>query len=237
MIFMGRKRAAAPGGTVGPLVSFDGANDYVTGIAGLGATPTLTVAGRVVWDGDPGTLSTVLAFDAAAMRIVDSINPRQIQLELIDGAFGTIVDAQYTHTWADNEVMAFVLAVDVAAGLAGGKSVSLYINGAERISSTTTGANLELNFGGAPGFSLMGLDDGTRLVTGETNGLWVSQSAVDPQSHYSSFFNGSDQWQGLSTAGTINGVTPDFWQNGNVAAWNSGSDNNSVAYTMNGAVT
>lgn len=236
MIFISKKSAAAapPGGSVGPLVTFDGTSDYITGISGLTTSSTLTVAGRLVFNGNPVALDTVFSFFYSGMRFSDATNPRQVQLDILNSGFSSIVNAEDGTTWDDTDTMAFVVAIDLAGGLSGSKSVSMYINGSEVISSTTTGGTLAFN--SDEPFTLMGINSGGRLVSADTNGFWVSTSAVDPQSYYSDFFDGSHQWQALSNAGTVQGVTPEFWQNGDATAWNSGSDNNSNSYTMNGSV-
>lgn len=235
---LGRTRAPAaavtsPGGSVGPLVAFDGTNDYITGISGMTSSNTLTVAGRVVLDGAPNPTDTIFAFTYGGVRFSNAVGLRQVQL-VINSSTVLIVDAEDGTTWNDNDVLSFVVCVDTAGGLSGGKSASMYINGSEVISSTTIGGTLVFN--NEDPFTLMGVASGARLMQAETNGFWVSTSAVDPQSYYSDFFDGSHQWQALSSAGTVQGITPEFWQNGDVTAWNSGSDNNSNSYTMNGAV-
>ena len=235
-----RGRARAPvaaigGGGVGPLVSFDGTTNYINGFAQANSS-TLTIAGRIVLDGNPAPLDSIFGFYYGAMRFSSAIGTRQIQLNLINSGFTTIVDAEDGVTWSDGDVLSFVVAIDLGGGLSGSKSVSCYINGSEAISSTTSGGTLALN--SDEPLSLMGIDGGIRYVQAESNGFWLSRTAVDPQSYWSSFFDGSNQWQAsIPTNGTIEGATPFFWQNGNATAWNSGSDNNSNGYTMNGTVT
>lgn len=223
------------------LVRFDGTNDYVNGFGlGTGAngnSPTLTVAGRVVWNGEPGIGDALVNFYGGGLWV--SFDQRQLQLIINpDGYVPQIVPftiASGTQQ-VDGGSVAFVLAIDVTGGLAGSKSVSLYVDGVEVISSTTTSGDLALDAASDFPLAIMGEDGGGRLCSGDTDGFWISTSAVDPQTHWSSFFNGANEWQSLPANGAISGVTPDFWQNGDATAWNSGADQNGNSYTMSGAV-
>lgn len=207
----------------------------ISGIAGFGSTSTLTIAGRVVFDlGSISSLDTIFGFFYGGFRITN-VATRTMQLELLHDGYGTIVDGSYASSWdAGSGVMAFVLAIDTTAGLAGGNSVRLYINGSEAVTSTTTGIALSLDTENP--LELMASGGGDRFFPGQSNGFWMSTSVLDPNTNWSNFFDGSNQWQSLPANGVISGVTPGFWQNGDAANWNSGTDNNGNSYTMNGAV-
>jgi len=53
-------------------------------------------------------------------------------------------------------------------------------------------------------------------------GVWAADSPIDAETYYSTFFDGGGVWQsGPFGGGSVGGVTPDFIETGNAAAWNA----------------
>lgn len=233
---------AAPSGTIGPLVSFDGTNDYLSGFGNagggsFGTTSTFTVAGRFIPNGDMGVLDGILTFFGAGLRHL--VNG-DLVIQVFDVGFVEIIpETTLDLNLFDNDVIAFMLAIDTSGGMSGGRSAVLYVNGVQQYSGSVTGGNLVLNDdpGGESRLQYLA-NNGANLLSAETNGLWFSTSeAIDPVAEWTNWFDGLNEFQPIAANGVVNGHTPFFWQNGDAAAWNSGLDNNGVAYTMNGSVT
>lgn len=230
MIFLSKKPAAGGGGTIGPLVNITGATDYTSAHTGITNGTGFTIAMRWLYDSSPSGFPTMFGFDFGLIGC--NANGSLFQNWLGSFTSGAALGNSTPHC--------MVFSIDTTNGLPGGRWMSCYINGVDYMSDTTTQSSQTLTMtGGSEPIKIFNNGAGTGAGTLEldTNGVWFVDQAMDPAANYSNFFDGSDQFQALPTNGVVNGVTPTFWQNGNAAAWNSGSDNNSNSYTMNGTVT
>lgn len=220
MIFLGKKAAGGSPPVGLNVVNFDGANDYISGLT---------------WSsGDEFTAAICIEFD------VNTGNQT-----LIEGPFSFYTFSENLAFYNDDigfsqwslptagTRLAIMLAVDFAGGMTGGRTMSCYVNGSEVFSSTSTSA---LTMSGPVGlFNDLSVQyfDGNAVE----QGWWHKGTALDPATYYSSFFDGSNDPQTLASNGAVGGVTPDLFIKGDATAWNSGTDENSNSYTMNGAVT
>lgn len=222
MIPRGRFAPAAGGGTIGTLVNFEvqtgGHTNFVNGTG-------FTLAVRWIDGVAPAGFPAMFDFAWSACG-------RENNGGLFQNFLGTFTSGGAL-TVGNPHCMVF--AIDTTNGLPGGRCISVYVDGSDYMSDTTTQSSQTLFFDDAD--HPLSFGEGAATVQLDTNGVWMTDQAMDPAAVYSLFFDGSEQFQPLPTNGVVNGVTPKFWQNGDAPAWNSLSDNNSNSYTLSGSVT
>ena len=238
MIPRGRFVPAAGGGSVAPWVSFAGGAPSTNYLSGFGQTnsPGFTFAARLRFDETPANLDYLLGMNYAGMfHESDTSFTAAFNTTTFSNLDFSVDDP--TTTFANTDIIALMLVIDTSGSMSGSATGRIYINGVEESAVTTAvSGNVKYNEGGNE-LIVMNSNGGGNSAAVSTNGIWMGTGALDPVTNWSNFFDGSNQWQNLTGDGTVGGVTPFFWQNGDATAWNSGSDNNGNSYTMNGSVT
>lgn len=155
----------------------------------------------------------------AGERIGLNIDGNFPQADLVDGG-GSPIDTEFS----------ILLVVD-GAGISGGggDTIRCYIDG--RLAMTETSAIAAQTVASNHGFL------GGQFATGPTLGIRRIWAAYDVIDDYTAFFNADDTLRALTGTGVVSGVTPDFWQEGDAATWNGGSDQNSTSYTVGSTFT
>lgn len=235
MNFLSKKSAAPSGGTIGPLVNIAGGAPgtvYTGDHTGITDSTDFTIAMRVVLSENPAANDVLFGWNYGTLAF-------NAGGRLYHSFAGLFDDNPTGEVFSNGSVMCIMMAFDGNSGLTGSRCISLYVNGVDYFGNTTSLTNYfwNINDNDEPIKIFNNGGGGLNSASLQTNGVWFADQAIDPATDYSDFFDGSDQWQALPTNGDVGGVSPVFWQNGNVAAWNSGSDNNSNSYTMNGTVT
>lgn len=253
--YYGKKRSSGGGGggggNVGPLVSIPGgspATTWIDGIAGMTESDEFTIAMRMVFSGAPSLNDALLGFNwnqlvhAGDTTIFGGLNTSAftgIPLDAGTTTFGTGQD--------DTLILAMMLVGDISQNLSGGHTATLWVNGSvEDSDDTTPSGTWRFNDATVPLRIWNNAGGNGTNSSFQTNGLYVSPHAFDPVTHWSTFFDGANQFQAsIPTDGVINGNVPALWQNGTVTdsgetpaeIWNRGTDNAGRAYTMNGGAT
>lgn len=222
--------AAAGGGL--PWVAFDG-SDYITGIAEpASGQATLAMRMRMKTQGnDANNIVRGLRFfgTGGAERFYFHLffaNYGQLLDGMTDGAdgrpnLGLVPEQEYS----------LMFAIDGAGGLTGGRSLSIWVDGALLWGASVTGGDVL----GFPSF-MAGWDAGEATL--DIQGVWISNSAaLDPATHWGSFFDETGAFRSLTGSGVVGGASPHLWLAGGATAWNSGTDLAGNAFTMNGGVT
>jgi hypothetical protein len=113
-----------------------------------------------------------------------------------------------TTTYAVDEWVSLLFAVDGAAGLTGGRSVDCWVNGARRKSLTGTLTG-DFNAFTSTQSWIMAHNSENRYANFDlSHWFWLSKVAIDPETHWSSFFNGDNTVKDLGDTGVVGGVTP-----------------------------
>lgn len=199
-----------------PEVVFDGTDDEIGNIASFGtAVSAFTFAmrfrpGTGIATNDQIMTNAFNIFMASAENLgfyIGAASDWNTNGALVDGG-GSPVGTEFS-----------VLAVANNAGIGGGSDTArLYIDG--RLIGSTTNAFT------APTISvaacrLMGAFGGGNVPC-SVRRIWISTTAS--LATWSDHFEGDNTVVPLSGQGTINSVTPEFWQEGDATQWNSGSD-------------
>ena len=158
-------------------------------------------------------------FGGTANRLSFAVDGNVQSSDILSGG-GSPIDTEFS-----------VLFVADGAGISGGggDTMRMYIDGTLVATDTTTfTAQTVSSFHGFLGGQYdVGPACGIRRI-------WAAYDVVDD---YSAFFNGDDTCVAWTGTGTVNSVTPDFWQEGDATQWNSGSDQNSTSYTAGSTFT
>ena len=167
----------------------------------------------------PFEIFTAAGGGGAGERIGLNIDGNFPQADLVDGG-GSPIDIEFS----------ILLVVD-GAGIAGagGDTIRCYIDGRLAMSETSAIAaqTVLAHHGFLGGQYASGPPVGIRRI-------WSAYAAIDD---YAAFFNADDTLRALTGTGDVSGVTPDFWQEGDAATWNSGTDQNGTAYTPESTFT
>lgn len=221
----------APSGDAGPWVAFDG-EASVSGIA-TPASDKATLVARVRMKAQSGDNNNIVR----GLKFFSSGGAERFYFQMFFANFAGLLDGLTDGgggrpSWggvADQEY-SIMLAIDGAGGLAGGRSLAFWVDGALLWQSTATGGDVL----GFPGF-MNGWDPGQATL--DAQGVWISNAAaLDPATHWGDFFDETGEFV-LGGDGEVAGVTPHLFLAGEADAWNSGTDLAGNAFTMNGAVT
>lgn len=196
--------------------------DHPLQLAVPAETPAVTAA-TLAWSFrysagafDTGGLPTEFFFGSQFSKINlvggDDATGRGLGSELVNADWSQIVTLANVAPW-DNflrpgEVYGFALLIDAAAGLSGGDTVQLWVNGAlvKRFAGALSNIMLAR-------LHMFANYDGTAFTPGETQGWWISlTTAVPVATLQAELFDAA----GLRTldATTIGGVSPDWMQIG-----------------------
>lgn len=224
------------GGTIGPLVSFEGGTDSISAFPAMARSTGFTLVTRIIPSEALTFLDFLFGFNYGTCIVDNSgtLPERGLAANFNTSTFTGVSVNNASPSFGSGDVMAIMCALDTTNGLTGGRGVDIWINGVRYMSSTDPlSGDWRINDSDEP----LRFWTGSQAFDMQTNGLWVANSALDPATHFSSFFDGSDQFQPIDSVGQIGGITPNFWQNGDANAWNSNSDNNGNSYTLTGAVS
>ncbi|MEM6971328.1 MAG: hypothetical protein AAF577_00875 [Pseudomonadota bacterium] len=168
----------------------------------LDQTDKLTLVARIARD-DAGS-RTVVALDGGGLTLLSPSDRLALTLDLNNAS--PLVDTELDGIAAQGAFVSIMLAVDLAGGLTGGRTVSLYVDGVERYAQTTGGGGLLADPAGA---TLFAGTAGARL----SHALWLDTAvALDPAQHYyADFFNADNTPRNLAPSGMAAGVIPSVY--------------------------
>lgn len=185
----------------------------------------LTFVGRYRITTTPAESAQIL-FNTSAVQLYQD---GSVQLS-VNGAhgFGSTTPPA-TGAWTS-----FMLAVSSSANI-NGVSRRLWVNGTERLATAAAGGPLDASFG----FTFMGFEYvADNIAIGDVEGIWMARGLLNPETHWTNFFESDGTLKTLSAGGAVGGVSPFFHMRGDAAAWNALVDLNGHAFTRSGpAVT
>ncbi|MEL6266292.1 MAG: right-handed parallel beta-helix repeat-containing protein, partial [Pseudomonadota bacterium] len=194
--------------STGALAPFTAREIDVTAGGGVplaGAVTTggmLTLAARVARDGS-GTRQ-VLGVGGDGLELLSPSGRMRLALRLDDGS--VLVDTTLDGLAAEGDFVSVMLAVDLAGGLTGGRTVSLWVDGAEVYSQPVAARPALADLSGAV---LMGGTAAARLA----QWLWLDGTvALDPATQWDAFFDAAGAPRNLEPAGRVS-LVPEVFLN------------------------
>ncbi|MEM6488190.1 MAG: hypothetical protein AAF677_07955 [Pseudomonadota bacterium] len=179
----------------------------------LGASGRMTVALRLARMGSGSRFALALP-GGRGIQLLSPSDLLRLALAYDDGS--TLVDTTLDGIALQGAQVSIMLAVDLAGGMTGGRTVSLWVDGTERYASTLAAR------------PTLADPSGTQVLAGTaaatlSQWFWADTGvALDPAVHWGAFFDAAGLPRNLEPAGRAGGVRPAVFVNGPAYALASG---------------